>query len=247
MGSQEAPRRTRARAGRRRYEWASTIITSNRALAEWAPLFKDELLASAALDRLLQHTHVVEITGHSYRNPPAVATQGSRGLSLHSPLILPMATVDPMRQAEASILGRHPSLDLGGHPSCDPVRRAEGDPVWRSFALCTSPGTRPRTGPRPCSGLDLGGLGPPRATALASQHARLTATRSSASWSPQAQSTAERPQTLPRNPFLAGHTPMPRRLRRRSDFGLLSGRHRATMSSTKCRRINSLLVLRSTP
>ena len=55
---------------RRRYERASTIITSNRALPEWAPLFKDELLASAALDRLLHHCHVVEITGSSYRNPP---------------------------------------------------------------------------------------------------------------------------------------------------------------------------------
>jgi DNA replication protein DnaC len=55
---------------RRRYERASTIITSNRALAEWPPLFKDELLASAALDRLLHHAHIVEITGHSYRNPP---------------------------------------------------------------------------------------------------------------------------------------------------------------------------------
>jgi DNA replication protein DnaC len=55
---------------RRRYERASTIITSNRALVEWAPLFKDELLASAALDRLLHHAHIVEITGHSYRNPP---------------------------------------------------------------------------------------------------------------------------------------------------------------------------------
>jgi DNA replication protein DnaC len=55
---------------RRRYERSSTIITSNRAMTEWAPLFKDDLLASAALDRLLHHSHVVEITGHSYRNPP---------------------------------------------------------------------------------------------------------------------------------------------------------------------------------
>jgi DNA replication protein DnaC len=55
---------------RRRYERASTIITSNRAIVEWAPLFKDELLAGAALDRLLHHAHVIEITGHSYRNPP---------------------------------------------------------------------------------------------------------------------------------------------------------------------------------
>ena len=55
---------------RHRYERASTIITSNRALPEWPPLFNDELLASAAMDRLLHHAHIVEITGHSYRNPP---------------------------------------------------------------------------------------------------------------------------------------------------------------------------------
>jgi len=55
---------------RRRYERGSTIITSNRAMTEWTPLFNDELLASAPLDRLLHHAHVVEITGHSFRNPP---------------------------------------------------------------------------------------------------------------------------------------------------------------------------------
>ena len=55
---------------RQRYERGSTIITSNRALEEWAPLFKDALLASAAMDRLRHHAHVIEITGNSYRNPP---------------------------------------------------------------------------------------------------------------------------------------------------------------------------------
>lgn len=56
---------------RQRYERGSTIITSNRALPEWAPLFNDDLLASAAMDRLLHHAHVIEIVGNSYRNPPA--------------------------------------------------------------------------------------------------------------------------------------------------------------------------------
>jgi hypothetical protein len=42
----------------------------NRALEEWYPLFLDDLIASAAMDRLLHHAHVVEIEGHSYRNPP---------------------------------------------------------------------------------------------------------------------------------------------------------------------------------
>ena len=48
------------------------IVTSNRALEEWYPLFLDDLIASAAMDRLLHHAHVVEIKCHSFRNPPGV-------------------------------------------------------------------------------------------------------------------------------------------------------------------------------
>ncbi|MCP4037307.1 MAG: ATP-binding protein [bacterium] len=55
---------------RARYERGSMIVTSNRALEEWYPLFLDDLMASAAMDRLLHHAEVVVIEGHSYRNPP---------------------------------------------------------------------------------------------------------------------------------------------------------------------------------
>ncbi|MBL8914160.1 MAG: IS21-like element helper ATPase IstB [Archangium sp.] len=55
---------------RARYERGSTIITSNRAIEEWPPLFGNPLLASAAMDRLLHHAHVLVIEGDSYRNPP---------------------------------------------------------------------------------------------------------------------------------------------------------------------------------
>ncbi len=55
---------------RGRYERASTLITSNRAINEWFPLFQDDLLASAAMDRLMHHAHVVVMDGHSFRNPP---------------------------------------------------------------------------------------------------------------------------------------------------------------------------------
>lgn len=55
---------------RGRYERGSTIITSNRAIEEWPPLFGDLLLASAALDRLLHHAHVIEMDGDTFRNPP---------------------------------------------------------------------------------------------------------------------------------------------------------------------------------
>jgi DNA replication protein DnaC len=55
---------------RARYERGSMIVTSNRDLEEWYPLFRDDLMASAAMDRLLHHAHVVVMKGHSFRNPP---------------------------------------------------------------------------------------------------------------------------------------------------------------------------------
>lgn len=59
---------------RQRYERGSTILTSNRAVEEWYPLFGDPLLASAAMDRLLHHCHILVMEGHSYRNPPPRTT-----------------------------------------------------------------------------------------------------------------------------------------------------------------------------
>ena len=43
------------------------IVTSNRAFEEWADVFGDALLASAALDRLTHHAHTLIIRGQSYR------------------------------------------------------------------------------------------------------------------------------------------------------------------------------------
>lgn len=50
-----------------RYERGSLIITSNRAFDEWAEVFNNDLLASAALDRLTHHAHTLIIRGDSYR------------------------------------------------------------------------------------------------------------------------------------------------------------------------------------
>jgi DNA replication protein DnaC len=55
---------------RARYERGSIVVTSNRAIEEWYPLFRDDLMASAAMDRLLHHSHVLVMEGNSYRNPP---------------------------------------------------------------------------------------------------------------------------------------------------------------------------------
>ena len=50
-----------------RYERGSLIITSNRAFDEWPEVFNNDLLASAALDRLTHHTHTLTIRGDSFR------------------------------------------------------------------------------------------------------------------------------------------------------------------------------------
>lgn len=63
---------------RLRYERASTIVTSNRALEELPSIFGDQLLASAAMDRLLDDAHIIEIDGDSYRNPPPKKRQAKR-------------------------------------------------------------------------------------------------------------------------------------------------------------------------
>lgn len=50
-----------------RYERGSILLTSNRAPAEWPDLFRDPLLASAGLDRLMHRAEVVIMRGASFR------------------------------------------------------------------------------------------------------------------------------------------------------------------------------------
>jgi DNA replication protein DnaC len=51
----------------RRYEQASTVLTSNKGFEEWGEVFGDEVMAGALIDRLLHHCHIVNIRGNSYR------------------------------------------------------------------------------------------------------------------------------------------------------------------------------------
>jgi len=51
----------------RRYERGSMLVTSNRAVGEWGSVFGDPVVATAILDRLLHHSHIVTIRGDSYQ------------------------------------------------------------------------------------------------------------------------------------------------------------------------------------
>ena len=50
-----------------RYERSSLILTSNKSVTEWPELFGDHAIATAILNRLLHHSHVLSIKGNSYR------------------------------------------------------------------------------------------------------------------------------------------------------------------------------------
>ena len=51
-----------------RHRRTSTIVTSNRSIEEWIPLFDDPILAQSALDRLAHNAYQVVLEGDSYRS-----------------------------------------------------------------------------------------------------------------------------------------------------------------------------------
>ena len=52
---------------RQRYEKKSLVITTNLPFKRWNEVFTSQVAATAILDRLLHHSHVISITGDSYR------------------------------------------------------------------------------------------------------------------------------------------------------------------------------------
>lgn len=56
-----------------RYENKSTIFTTNISFDQWDRIFYDAVVANAILDRILHHSHVITITGNSYRLKDCVA------------------------------------------------------------------------------------------------------------------------------------------------------------------------------
>jgi len=50
-----------------RYEMRSVLITSNLVFAKWDSIFKDEMTTSAAIDRLIHHSTILELNAESYR------------------------------------------------------------------------------------------------------------------------------------------------------------------------------------
>ena len=61
----------------RRYERASTLLTSNRPVEDWGKLLGDVAAVTAMLDRLLHHGHVLKCGPRSWRTKAAATATGS--------------------------------------------------------------------------------------------------------------------------------------------------------------------------
>ena len=54
-----------------RYERRSVMITSNLVFSQWDRIFKDAMTTAAAIDRIVHHSIILELTGRSYRGDEA--------------------------------------------------------------------------------------------------------------------------------------------------------------------------------
>lgn len=60
-----------------RYERRSVLITSNLVFSQWDRIFKDPMTTAAAIDRLVHHAVILEMTGPSIRGQEALAKAGT--------------------------------------------------------------------------------------------------------------------------------------------------------------------------
>jgi DNA replication protein DnaC len=68
-----------------RYERRSVMITSNLVFSEWDRIFKDPMTTAAAIDRLVHHAIVLEMTGKSIRIEHAQAERTAEAASPSTP------------------------------------------------------------------------------------------------------------------------------------------------------------------
>lgn len=83
----------------RRYERASTVLTSNKGFEDWGEIFLDEVMAAALIDRILHHCHLVNIRGNSYRM--------RAHMSLHQTLRADLETTESNPKSRANKRSTH--------------------------------------------------------------------------------------------------------------------------------------------
>ena len=68
-----------------RYETGSLIITSNQPFAEWDRIFPDQMMTVAAVDRLVHHATIIEVSSDSYRRKEALGRTAGAAATMTTP------------------------------------------------------------------------------------------------------------------------------------------------------------------
>ena len=75
-----------------RYERKSVLISSNLVFSQWDRIFQDPMTTAAAIDRLVHHAIILELTGSSFRTeqakerqPPAALTESDPSMASDTP------------------------------------------------------------------------------------------------------------------------------------------------------------------
>ena len=68
-----------------RYETGSLIITSNQPFAEWDRIFPDQMMTVAAVDRLVHHATIIEVSSDSYRRKEALGQVAGAAATMTTP------------------------------------------------------------------------------------------------------------------------------------------------------------------
>ena len=116
----------------RRYEHASTVLTSNKPFDEWGDIFGDEMMAAALIDRLVHHCHIVNIRGNSYR------------MREHRDLAARLATPAPTTAASLLPVGER----MSSRPATRPPALLEYQLGGRGRLRCTDSGGDGRSSTR---------------------------------------------------------------------------------------------------
>ena len=75
-----------------RYERRSVMITSNLVFSQWDRIFKDAMTTAAAIDRIVHHAIILELTGKSYRGDEAEKrNQSTKGSAAKNDGVSPQA------------------------------------------------------------------------------------------------------------------------------------------------------------
>ena len=161
----------------RRYEHASTVLTSNQGSERWGEILHDEVMAAALLDRLLHRCHIVNIRGNSYRMrrhvelSKAIHPTAARALSAERARPAPVAPLSPRRGPpkcqifDGQNVRFSAAIDTGAACGQEgPDRgvvggRTEAPVLWRSCALAAAAFRRGPTNPLRKSGGTQKGFG----------------------------------------------------------------------------------------